>query len=73
MAEIDFNFKDMKRWFKSKTIWFNALTIIVAVASYYGWTPDPDVTTGVAHFLVAIAPAVNLVLRFWTRKAIGPY
>lgn len=60
-----------KSWYQSKTIWFNALTILVAVAAYFGWTPDQNVTSQVSGFLVAIAPLANIVLRLVTKEPIS--
>lgn len=59
-----------KPWYASKTVWFNALTILCAVAAYFGWTPDQHLTTNIAGMLVAASPIVNLILRFMTKKAI---
>jgi hypothetical protein len=61
----------MKPWYRSKTVWFNGLTIVVAVASFFGWTPDPHLTEIAARTLVAVSPAVNLVLRFFTRRPVA--
>ena len=60
----------VKPWYLSKTVWFNALTVIVAVAAYYGWTPDPKLMNTIAQALVAIAPFVNIFLRFITKQPI---
>lgn len=60
-----------KAWYQSKTIWFNALTILLAVATYFGWTPDQQLMTNVAGFLVAASPFINLALRFFTHRAIA--
>ena len=59
-----------KSWYSSKTVWFNVLTILVAIAAYFGWTPDQQLTTNAAGFLVAASPIVNLLLRFLTTKPI---
>jgi hypothetical protein len=60
-----------KPWYASKTVWFNAVTIIVAVATYFGFTPNQALFTGVSSFLVAVAPVINLGLRFFTTTAIA--
>ncbi len=60
-----------KPWYASRSIWFNGLTIVVAIASYFGWTPNEALTSFVATMLVALSPFVNLILRFFTRKAIA--
>jgi hypothetical protein len=60
-----------KPWYQSKTILFNALTIVIAVAAYFGFTPDQAVTLQVSTFLVALSPVVNLVLRFFTTQPVA--
>jgi hypothetical protein len=60
----------MKSWFLSKTIWFNVLTIVIAIAAHFGWTPDPALTATVANGLVAVAPVVNIFLRFVTKQPV---
>jgi hypothetical protein len=70
MSAIFLDYRMYKPWYASKTIWFNALTILCAVAAFYGWTPDQKLTGTVAGMLVAASPIVNLVLRFMTKKAI---
>lgn len=70
MSSIYLNFMPSKRWYASKTIWFNALTIICAIAAFLGWTPDQELTASVAGMLVMAGPLVNLVLRLLTKKSI---
>ena len=60
-----------KSWYASKTVWFNALTILVAVATYFGFTPNQAVANYVSIGLVGVSPFVNLVLRFFTKQPIG--
>jgi hypothetical protein len=53
-----------KQWYKSKTLWFNSLTLVVIVASGFGFAgfqPDPEVQA-VGAGLVA---TINLVLRYF--------
>lgn len=64
----------MKSIFKSKTFYFNVLTIVVFVATtYFGYQPN-DVLT---HNLMSIVTnpffigGVNLVLRYFTKKAVA--
>ena len=61
-----------KPWYQSRVVWYNLLTLIVAGASYFGWTPNEAITSGVATAMVALSPIVNLALRFLTHKGIGP-
>jgi len=71
MRTILYDYRMSKPWYASKTLWFNALTILCAVAAFYGWTPDQQLTASVAAMLVAASPIVNFVLRLMTKKAIG--
>jgi hypothetical protein len=51
-----------KKWYKSKTFWFNVLTLLLVVAAGYGFAgfePDPEVQV-IGAGLVAL---VNLILR----------
>ena len=58
----------MKKFWESKTFWFNLITLLVTIAipilNHFGWaefTPSPEWTT-IAGVLVTV---VNLVLRLW--------
>lgn len=61
-----------KSWYKSKTIWFNVLTVFVFLAGLVGYQPN-DVLT---HNLVAIVSsplfiaAGNFILRTITKKPL---
>jgi hypothetical protein len=53
-----------KTWYKSKTFWFNVLTLLVVVGSglgYAGFEPDPEIQV-IGAGLVAV---VNLGLRLF--------
>lgn len=54
----------MKKWYASKTFWFNLLALLVALASAFGFAdfnPGPEVLV----IASGIAAVVNLVLRLW--------
>ena len=60
----------MKPWYQSKTLWFNLLAGVVAVAGLFGFStfaPDQQAVeiTGV------VVSAVNILLRFVTAEKIG--
>lgn len=71
MTHYKLNYMNSKPWYLSKTVWFNILTIVTAVAAYLGWNPDQQITMNVAGFLVAASPIINLALRLLTSKPIA--
>lgn len=61
----------MKKWYQSKTIWFNSLTIIVAFATFMGYTPNEQLANDVTGVLLISAPVINMVLRAITKKEVS--
>lgn len=60
-----------KSWLTSKKVWFNLLTIVTVIATYFGYVPDQDVANKVSTSLLALGPIVNFVLAtFYTKKPI---
>ncbi len=59
-----------KSIFVSKTFLFNVLTIATAFATYYGYTPNQEMSDKVAQTLLAVSPFVNIVLRYFTTKPV---
>lgn len=59
-----------KSIFASKTFWFNALTIVTAVAALFGYAPNQELADDAAMFLVSMSPIVNILLRMWTSKPV---
>jgi hypothetical protein len=65
-----------KRFYVSKTFWFNLLALVVGVSAVFGFSEYvPDAETqqqinAVAAFVAAGVPVVNLVLRFVTSSKI---
>lgn len=58
-----------KPFYQSRTFWFNALFVIVALAGYFGFTDyQPDANT--AELAAVLIAVVNLVLRFITKMPI---
>ena len=60
-----------KPFWRSKTVWFNVLTVILVIASFFGFSPDPDTEKQTREFLLITIPLVNLLLRFITEKKIS--
>jgi len=53
----------MTPWYRSKQFWFNILTVVITLATAFGFesfTPDPR-TLVIAQLLIAV---INVVLRF---------
>jgi len=61
---------DTKNWYKSKTVWFNGLTILIAVATFFGFTMNQDLFNQVSVVLLAMSPVVNFALRLVTKQPI---
>lgn len=61
--------KIMKPWYLSKTFWFNALYLVLGVATYFGWLDfKPDTNTiELASVVVAV---INIILRYVTTVPI---
>lgn len=57
-----------KTIWKSKKFWFNTLTIITVVASFFGYTPDQAVADQASTLLVTFSPVVNLLLTMFATK-----
>lgn len=65
------NNNNMKNIFASKTIWWNLITVIVCVATFYGYTPDQALAQNVSGVMLVISPVINLILRYFTEKGIA--
>lgn len=59
-----------KNFLKSKTVWFNILTGLVVVATFFGYVPNESVSSTVSGALLALAPLVNIGIRFVTKTAV---
>jgi hypothetical protein len=55
-----------KKWYASKTFWFNVLALVVAVAGQYGYTGALPAEWEV--FAPVLVILVNLVLRLFVTK-----
>jgi hypothetical protein len=61
-----------KRFWYSKTFWFNILALVVAVAGVFGFTdfiPTEEIQghiSAVSVLVAAAIPVVNIILRFVT-------
>lgn len=65
------NYKmNFKPYYQSKTFWFNVLTIITVVATFYGYVPNQGLADQASGILIAVSPLINLILRFITTKGL---
>ena len=60
----------MKKWWKSKMIWVNALTLIAGVIGYLAGHELIVNNVELVAMLIAIQGGVNVILRFVTWKSI---
>lgn len=60
---------DGKSLIKSKTFWFNSLTLLVAVASLFGYQ-DYEPNAEVSVLITSVVAIVNVILRIKTTKSI---
>ena len=58
----------MKKWYASKTFWFNLVALVVMVLGAFGYTGEVPEDWGV--YVPAIIALVNLVLRYVTKEPI---
>jgi len=61
----------MKSPLKSKTVWVNLLMLAAGVATYIAGAEPMAAYPAVVPIFVAVAGAVNLVLRFLTTEPIA--
>ena len=61
--------KDKKAWYASKTVWFNVLAFITAVAAVFGYTGE--MSDELKGFVPVAITVINIILRMKTKKAIG--
>ena len=60
---------DAKPWYWSKTIWFNVLSFVVAVAVSLGYTGD--IPAEWKEYVGPVVAVINVLLRLVTSKAIN--
>ena len=60
---------ETKKWYESKTLWFNVVAICVLVAGSFGYTGE--LSGDWAEAAAVILAVVNLVLRIVTKQPIS--
>lgn len=59
----------MKRFYQSKTFWFNVLALVATVAGSFGYAdfqPSPEL----ANYALVVVTIINVALRFITKEPI---
>lgn len=59
----------MKKFWQSKTFWFNVLAFVVAVAGSFGYTGE--LAPEAQQFVLPVVFVINILLRFLTNKGIS--
>jgi hypothetical protein len=59
-------------WYRSKTIWFNLLVAVIAIASLFGFA-DFKPTDNVIESIGVLVALVNIFLRFISQRQIGKF
>ena len=59
----------MKRWYQSKTIWFNALAFLTLLANAFGFV-DFQADPAVEQLGTAVVILINLALRWVTATKV---
>lgn len=63
----------IKDWYKSKTLWFAVLTVLLGVASAFGFgefVPDEASAETISTVILVVVGAVNIALRYLTKQPI---
>ena len=60
----------MKNITKSKTMIFNALTVIVVFATFFGYETNSELASQTQAIILALTPLVNLALRAITKEPV---
>lgn len=60
----------MKKWWKSKMVWVNALTVLVGVVGYVAGHEVIKEYPETIAILVAVQGGINVILRFLTSKPV---
>ncbi len=63
-----------KDWYKSKTVWFAVITVIIGVAAavfgFDTWIPDDATADTIQTVILVVVGLVNIVLRYVTTESI---
>ena len=65
----------MKKWYESKTLWFAVLTVVIGIASAFGFGDfqlGPENADLVRAVIIVLVGVINAVLRLATTQTIQP-
>ena len=60
----------MKPFYKSRTIMFNVIPLIILIAGAMGWQPEEALVESIAMALIGLTPLINIYLRSVTDTGI---
>ncbi len=64
----------VKPWYKSKTLGFALLTVVVGIAAFFGFQefePDPELSGIITASITIAVAAINAILRYITKQPIA--
>jgi len=63
-----------KSWYKSKTVWFAVLTVLIGIAGAFGFgefAPDASTMQVIETVTLVVVGLGNLLLRYLTKEPIA--
>ena len=63
-----------KSWYKSKTVWFAVLTVLIGIAGAFGFgefVPDASTMQVIETVILVLVGLGNLLLRYLTKEPIA--
>lgn len=62
-----------KNWYKSKTVWFAVLTVLIGIAGAFGFgefVPDASTAEIIQTVILVVVGLANILLRYLTKEPI---
>ena len=63
-----------KSWYKSKTVWFAVLTVLIGIAGAFGFgefVPDANTTQAIEAVVLIVVGLGSILLRYLTKEPIA--
>ena len=63
-----------KSWYKSKTVWFAVLTVLIGIAGAFGFgefAPDASTMQVIETVILVLVGLGNILLRYLTKEPIA--